>query len=127
MNSNNFFDLVQHGLKTAVGATASLVETLQDPQKREETFSELNTQWQKRTQEWAEKGESTEKEARRMVEDFLQKRGATQGKSPKTSTEDNINNNNVTNSPSPKPNVVTEIQELTQTIVSLRTELEQKE
>ena len=127
MNSNNFFDLVQQGFKTALGATASLVETLQDQQKRDETFSELNTQWEKRTQEWAEKGESTEKEARRMVEDFLQKQGASQGKSTQTSTEDNISNNNVTNSPSPKPNVVTEIQELTQTIVSLRTELEQKE
>ena len=127
MNSNNFFDLVHQGFRTAVGATASLVETFQDPQKREETFSELNTQWQKRTQEWAEKGESTEKEARRMVEDFLQKQGANQGKGTSTSIEDNLNNNNVTNSSSPKPNVATEIQELTQTIVSLRTELEQKE
>ncbi len=127
MNSNNFFDLVQQGFKTAVGATASLMETLQDPQKREETFSELNTQWQKRTQEWAEKGESTEKEARRMVEDFLQKQGANQGKSTSISIEDNLDNNNVTNSSSPKPNVAAEIQELTQTIVSLRTELESKE
>jgi polyhydroxyalkanoate synthesis regulator phasin len=127
MDSNNFFDLVHQGFRTAVGAAASVVETFQNPQKREETFSNLNSQWQKSTQEWAEKGETTEKEARRVVEEFLHKQGANQGNGATKSTEGEIKSNNVTDSPSPKPDVATEIRELTAAIVSLITELEPQE
>jgi hypothetical protein len=66
MNANNIFQFVQQGFRITVGATASLVETLQDPQKRTEAISEMQTEFNQKADEWAQKGEITEQEARRM-------------------------------------------------------------
>lgn len=112
MESNNFFNFIQQGLRTAIGATTIVVETLQDSQKRQQTLSELNEEWHKKSQEWAEKGEITEQEARRFIENFLQK----QGKNTRNCSSDSVAKN--------ETNIVSEIQELNQAIVSLRTELE---
>lgn len=122
MESNNFFNLVQQGFRTAIGATTSVVETFQDPQKREQTLSELNEEWQKKSKEWAEKGEITEQEARRMIEKFFQK----QGESSETNIYDSTTEDRIKTSSTSrvKPNTASEIQELNEAIVSLREELE---
>ena len=121
MNSNNLFELIHQGFRVTVGATASLVETIQDPQKREATLSELRTELDQRTSEWAEKGESTEKEARKFIDDFLKKQG---GQKPSgesgTSREPASSSTTATNA-----NVQSELKELTEQIIVLRTELEQ--
>jgi polyhydroxyalkanoate synthesis regulator phasin len=119
-SNNNFLNLVQQGFRTAVGATTSLMETLQDPQKREQTLSELNEEWQKKSQEWAEKGATTEQEARRLIENFWQK------KSPESNTDESTGEStpDASTASSAKPNPAREVQELTEAIVSLRTELE---
>ena len=122
-SNNNFLNLVQQGFRTAIGATTSLMETLQDPEKREQTLSELNEQWQKKSQEWAEKGETTEQEARHMIENFWQK------KSPESNIDQSTGQSttDASSASSTKPNPALEVQELTEAIVSLRTELEKIE
>jgi polyhydroxyalkanoate synthesis regulator phasin len=121
MNSNNLLQLLQTGFRVSLGATTSLVETLQDPQKREENLTQLTTELSQRVTEWAQKGEITEQEARRFVEElFRQQRSA--GSSPSTGTSSDT----VTTSPtSPaSPNVQLELEELTAQISAIRTELE---
>lgn len=121
MKSNNFINIIQEGLRTAVGAAASAVETLQDSQKREQTLSELNEEWQKKSQEWAEKGQITEKEARKMIEDFFNQKNKNTSDNSYDSESSSSNNSNVYSS---KSNIEDEIQDLTKTIISLREELE---
>lgn len=71
--STNIFDLVQKGFRVTVGAAATLVETLQDPRKRDTTITEFRAELETRTAEWSEKGEMTEAEARKFLEKIFQK------------------------------------------------------
>ena len=120
MNSDNLILLLQQGFRISLGATASLVETLQDPQKRSETLSKLGSDLGQLTQEWAEKGEITEQEARTYVDSLLrQQANQTTNATPPT---------NATSTATPNPaaatNVQLEIQELIAQISAMRAELE---
>ena len=120
-------ELVQKGFRTSLGAASFLVETLQDPNKRDENLQKLNSNFNSMdfsqlTEEWAEKGETTERDARTFVDNMLQQRG----------TESTVNRDNLSDFPrnDPAENVVRsnlqeELQELTAEIIALRTELEQ--
>ena len=119
MNSNNLFQFLQQGFRMTVGATAILIETLQDPQKRESALSQLQTEFSQRSREWAEKGEITEQEARKMVDEILQQRSNSPPGETSSSTTSAVNTTN-------DPTVVSsQLQELTEEIVSLKKELEQ--
>jgi len=114
MNSDNFVQLFQKGFRVTLGATASLVEVLQDPERRDESLSKLNQEWSVLSAEWAQKGEVTEQEARGFVDTLLTKRtGHSAGASSATAT-----------TPSAPPDVQLELQELTAQIVAMRAELE---
>lgn len=112
MESNTIFNLIQQGFRTAVGATASVVETLQDSQKRTQILSDLNTEWQQKSQEWAQKGTITEQEARKIIEQFF--KGYTNKNS---NSYENIEVKSVDNQ-------TNGIQELTREIVALREEVQ---
>jgi polyhydroxyalkanoate synthesis regulator phasin len=115
MNSETLVELLQNGFRVTLGATASLIEIVQDPQKRNENLSKLRREWSQLSEEWAAKGESTEQDARSFVESVLRQR---QGRyTPDSSTEP-------APAPSPTPNVQTELQELTAQIATIREELE---
>ena len=121
MNANNLFELVHQGFRVTVGAATSLVETLRDPQKREETLSELQRELRQRTQEWAEKGAITEREARQAIEGWLQ-----QQTGKKSSGERGSSSQPASTATTPtKVNIPSELQELLEQIIALRTELEQ--
>jgi polyhydroxyalkanoate synthesis regulator phasin len=119
MSNNPTVNILQKGLRIAVGATTTLVETLQDPQKRQQTLTELQGQLNEQTQLWAEKGEVTEAEARRMVETWLAQQKSqrtSSGSTPSSSTSaSNISFNDARR----------EIEDLTAQILALKTELEQ--
>jgi polyhydroxyalkanoate synthesis regulator phasin len=121
MNSNNLLQLLQTGFRVSLGATTSLIETLQDPQKREENLSQLNLELRQRVAEWAEKGEITEQEARRLIEQLLRQQSNPE-RPPTTATPSDT----VTNPPTTatSPNAQLEIEELTAQIAAIRTELE---
>ncbi len=127
MNPETLLELLQTSFRVTVGATASLVETIQDPQKRQDSLSKLQAEWSQLTEEWAEKGSITEQEARRFVDTLIaQRRGAS---SNSTSTS----SNGTTSQPSdpipttavavPDFDVQSELQELTAQITALREEL----
>ncbi len=60
MESNSLTDMVQNGFRVAVGATAAVIEAIQDPYKRDEL-----------ARDWAEKGAETEQEARNFVDTLM--------------------------------------------------------
>lgn len=120
MNPNNLTDLLQQGFRVTLGATASLVETLQDPQKRDQNLDALQSELSYLATEWAEKGEMTEQEARNFVDNLLsqlhnQRTSSTPEASSPTAT---------TSNESAPPEVQLELQELTAQLAAIRTELE---
>jgi len=114
-NDNNLTSLLQRGLRVGLGATAALLEVLQDPQKRFDTLHKLQSELDQLAQEWAEKGETTEQEARNFVDSLLHQQGNSLKVEPVAR-------------PSPSSaidlDVQQEIQELTAQITAIRTELE---
>ncbi|MDJ0731493.1 MAG: hypothetical protein QNJ33_16035 [Crocosphaera sp.] len=110
MNTDTIFLLLQQSFRVGVGLTASILETLQDPQKRNQTLSELQEEIAQKTEEWAKKGEITEKEAREFVDQWLKQQSSSKTP-PYSSTKT-------------KADVGQEIQQLTEKIITLRQELE---
>lgn len=113
MNSETLIQLLQNGFRVTLGATASLIEVVQDPRKRSENLSKLRQEWSQLAEEWAVKGESTEQDARDFVDTVLSQR-RTQNPYPSP----------VTAPASTAPSVQTELQELTTQIATIRAELE---
>ena len=107
MNNNSLLQFIQQGFRVTIGATASLVETIQDPQKRTEALSQLQIELEQKTREWAQKGEVTEQEARRIIDNLMNQR--TQGKQP-----DVNNSSSSPNTTSPKNAVQSDLEELTE-------------
>jgi len=119
-------DFVQKGFRVSLGATSFLVETLQDPNKRDENLQKLNANFNSMdfsqlTEEWAAQGEITEREARTFVDNMLHQKGS------ESSNSDNLSDfpRNATNDNLVRSNLQKELQELTAEIVALRTELQQ--
>jgi len=118
MNSDSLVQLLQKGFRVTLGATASLIEVLQDPEKRDENLAKLRLEWSQLAEEWAEKGEITEQEARNFVDNFLSKQNnqSSAGSSGTTGS--------TTTTPTAPPNVQTDLEELTAQIAAIRAELE---
>lgn len=120
MNSDNFTRLLQQGFRLTLGATASLVENLQDPQKRSQNLDSIRSELSQLATEWAARGEMTEQEARNFVDTLLnqiknQVPSPTPPASPATVT---------TSTQVAPPAVQLELQELTSQIAAIRAELE---
>jgi polyhydroxyalkanoate synthesis regulator phasin len=111
MNVDSLTNLLQQGFHLTLGATASLVETLQDPQKRTENLSQISSELSHLANEWAAKGEMTEQEARNFATNFLNQ---LQNQVPTTSE---ASGTTVTNTPTEvaPPEVQLDLQELTGT------------
>ncbi len=121
MNSDNLTQLLQQGFHVTLGATASLVETLQNPQKRDQNLSQMRLELSQMAQDWAAKGEMTEQEARNFIDNLLnqisnQPPSSTPGPAPSTST--------TTPTQAGSPSVQLDLQELTAQIAAIRIELE---
>lgn len=119
MNENSILQLVKRGFHIGVGAVASSIETIQDPQKRSQAISELQTELSQKTQEWAAKGEVTEADAKTYLDSLLQRQ-----------SEDTVSTS-PTNTPNPpsypagnNSSVNSGLQELTEEIIALKLELE---
>ncbi len=74
MNATDLTKLLQKGFYVTLGATASLLETIQDPTKREQNLSSLRQDIDTLTQELAEKGAVTEAEARNFVDTLISRK-----------------------------------------------------
>ena len=118
MNGNSLIQVVQQGFRIAVGATADCIETLQDPQKRAEAFSEIQTELSQKTQEWSIKGESTQQQAKEFVENFMSQRGWSRNGTSTSASSSTATPN------SRGSNINSDLQELTEEIIALKLELE---
>jgi polyhydroxyalkanoate synthesis regulator phasin len=114
MNSDTLVQLLQKGFRVTLGATASLIEILQDPQRRNENLAKLRVELSELAEEWAAKGEMTEQEARNFVDTLLSQQTQTTA-SQGTAT---------TAQPAAPPDVQLDLQELTAQIAAIRAELE---
>lgn len=121
MNTETLFDNLHQSFRITVGATASLVETLQDSEKRSQTFSDFQSEFSKKAQEWASKGETTEQEARRITQEWLEKLR----NNPTEVNNDSVSQTETEGTVSSETDVKKQIRELTQQISSLREELEE--
>lgn len=122
MNSDLLIQLLQKGFRVTLGATASLIEILQDPQRRHENLSRLRTELAELSDEWAVKGEMTEQEARNFVETILAQQ--TRGNSPSDGGTTTITTTATTTHPATTPDVQSDLRELTDQISAIRAELE---
>lgn len=117
MNSDNLVQLLQNSFRVTLGATASLVEVLQDADKRHENLSKLSQEWNTLSSAWAQKGEVTEQEARNFVDTLLAQRATQQATSSGAA-------GTTATTPSASPEIQLELQELTAQIIAMRAELE---
>lgn len=122
MSSDNLVQTLQTGFRITVGATASLLESLQDDRKREENLETLKLDWTQIADKWAHKGEQTEQEARNFVDAVM-----SQGQSAASRPPTNPTSSSASQTPVADGDVAvqTELQELTEQIATLRKELEQ--
>ncbi len=126
MNSDTVLRLLQKGFRVTIGATATLIEVLQDPQRREQNLSKLRLDLDQLAQEWAEKGEVTEQEARSFVDTIIAQRRSVNDRAASETTVTTI-----ATPVTPPSTEVLELQELTAQLAAIRAELahlrEQKE
>lgn len=120
MNPDTFAQIVQKSLRVTIGATASLVEMLQDPERREENLTRLRTDFGQLANEWEIKGESTESEARNFVSSLLSQ----PFNSSSSTGPDYQTTVSTTATPVTSPDVQRDLQELTAQIAAIRSELE---
>lgn len=122
MNSDNLTQLLQQGFRLTLGATASLVETLQNAQKRNENLTQIQSELEQLATDWVAKGEITEQEARKLVDNLLNQLSNQQ--STPTSEQSTYYTSTTTSTTVAPPHVQLELQELTAQIAAIRSELE---
>ena len=111
----NFTQVMQQGIRIALGAATSCVETLQDPQKRAEAIAILQAELNQKTQEWSAKGEVTEAEIKAFIDNLIAQRNWQGGDNPSSTGSDSTRTSANSNS---------KLQELTAEIIALKLELE---
>ncbi len=126
MDSFDLAKLLQKGFYVTLGATASLLEVIQDPRKAQDRFDAIRRDLNSATEELAEKGAVTESEARNLVDNFVAQQIKTTTPSPSDQAADltSVNTVNTTATTVVDSNVQADLQELTQQLADLRTELE---
>jgi hypothetical protein len=132
MDTIDLEKLFQRGYYVTLGATSSLIEVIQDATKREENLKRLGLTFDEIMQELAEKGVTVEAEARSYVDSFIaQQVNGTAPKPPEggdlttvNTTAQTVVDNGETKG-KVNANMRDEIQELTEQLATLRSELEQ--
>ncbi|MGF1567926.1 MAG: hypothetical protein ACFCVD_07625 [Nodosilinea sp.] len=119
MNSDTLTQTLQKGFRVTLGATASLIEAIQDPERSNQTFSELGNDVNRLTEELEVKGATTEREARQFVDGLLsQVPKPFDGSSPSPPTV------NTVASPIVENPVQGDLEALTQELAQIRGEIE---
>ena len=71
MDSTDIAKLLQRGFYVTLGATANLIEVIQDPSKLDRQVNALFNDFGGLTDEFADKGAVTEAEARKLVDSLV--------------------------------------------------------
>ena len=120
MNFDTFTNLIQKGFHISLGAAASAVEAIQDPQKASQKFSDIGTDFNRLADELEVKGSTTEKEARDFVDNLTQ-----QMPNPFQSTPASSSTITTVATPVADNGVQAEIKALTEQLTLIRAEIEQ--
>ncbi|AFY73469.1 hypothetical protein Syn7502_01382 [Synechococcus sp. PCC 7502] len=115
MNSTDIAKLLQRGYYVTLGATANLIEVLQDPRKLDQQVNALFQDFGQLTDELADKGAVTESEARKLVDSLIAQQIPNSETTTITTTATTVVDSNVQS----------DLQDLTQQLAELRAELEQ--
>ncbi|MBE7379864.1 MAG: hypothetical protein F6J95_000450 [Leptolyngbya sp. SIO1E4] len=75
MNPDTLTETIQKGFRVTLGATASLMDAIRDPQGSQAKFSAIGTDVELLTQELEAKGADTEREARAIVDSMMGQMG----------------------------------------------------
>ncbi|HEY9736385.1 MAG TPA: hypothetical protein V6D06_08885 [Trichocoleus sp.] len=121
MNSETLTETLQKGFRLTLGATASLIEAMQDPQASGQKFSELGTDVNRLAEELEAKGEVTEREARQMVDTLLSQMPnpfSQSNSSPPPRTVNTIA------TPITDPSIQPDLEDLTRQLAEIRQEIE---
>jgi polyhydroxyalkanoate synthesis regulator phasin len=145
MNFDSLQELMRNGLQLSVGATVTALETLQDPIKREQGFvkfqqeltqlpntltdpyqrdlkvQEIQLELMEQSEQWVQKGKTTEQEARQFVEALMGQFGVRPPQDRPAPTTINITATPVINT---SVDYQRELQELILEVSTLRSELE---
>ncbi len=117
MNSDTLIQLAQKSLRVTLGATATFIETLQDPQQREANLAKLKTELSQLTENWEVRGESAEREARGFMDSLINQASSRVSQPNASSTVSTL-------SAPVSPAAQQDLQELTEQIAALRAEIE---
>jgi polyhydroxyalkanoate synthesis regulator phasin len=121
MNPDTLSQTLQKGFHLTLGATASLIEALQDPQGSSQKFSELGGDVNRLTEELESKGATTEQEARQFVDGLLGQMPNPFNQGATTETGTTVN---TVATPIADAAVQTDLEALTQELVQIRQEIE---
>jgi polyhydroxyalkanoate synthesis regulator phasin len=121
MSPDSLSESLQKGFRVTLGATASLLEAFQDPQGASQKFSEIGSDFNRLTEEFETKGESTEQEARQFVDSMMTQMPNPFQQAAGGSAAQTVNTTAV---PVTDPSIQIELEELTQDIAQIRQEIE---
>jgi len=121
MNSETLTATIQKGVRVTLGATASLVDALRDPQASQEKFGNISD-FEVLTQELEAKGTDAEREARAVMDSVMSQVG--QMPNPFAPTPASEATVDADARPVADASVQTELETLTQELSTLRAEIE---
>ena len=124
MNPDNLTEIIQKGFRVTLGATSFFMETLQDSSKRDENLNKLNSDFNQLTEEWAERGEITEREARNFVDTILNQQNQNGQANTNSIT---VPSSPIYNSGFVQSDIQKDLLELTQEIANLRADLQKSQ
>jgi polyhydroxyalkanoate synthesis regulator phasin len=116
MNSDTTINLLKKGFHVTLGATSSLVESIQDPIKREENLAQLRMGPNEFAEILAERGAVTEVEARKFVDNVV-------AQYQPSASSYSTGATSASPSPSIDPTLQLELQDLTKQLAELRAQL----
>ncbi|NER78335.1 MAG: hypothetical protein F6K42_01920 [Leptolyngbya sp. SIO1D8] len=122
MNPDTLTEAIQKGFRVTLGATASLVDVIRDPQGSQAKFSAIGNDVELLTQEFEAKGADTEREARAVVDSMMSQMG--QMPNPFAPTPASDATVDTVASPVTDASMQAELDALTQELSVLRQEIE---
>lgn len=125
MNFDTFAEFIQKSFRVSLGAAASAVEAIQDPQGSATKFSDIGTDFDRLTDELEVKGELTEKEAREFVDNVSNNLNGGQWPNPFASGPASDATVNTVAKPVADNGIQAEIKALTEQLSAIRQEIEQ--
>ncbi len=120
MNTESGLEFIKKGFHVSLGATTSLLESIQDAQKREEVLTQLRLNPTGLAEVWAEKGAITEVEARKFFDSVVSQYGpGGSASAPSTSPA-------TAAAPQADPVLQQQLKDLTAQIAEIRTQITQE-